>query len=91
MTDYGFSPARHEETIVHGAQCPGYNARCVPAAEVKEWIDFMKAKYIVRVCCLLPPRQLRYYQVDLVDQYREAFGVSNLCAVHVEDYSFLHK
>lgn len=86
MTDHGFSPARRDETIVYGAKRPGYSAKSVPAADVKEWIDFMKAKNIVRVCCLLPPRQLRYYQVDLLDQYRAAFGPSNLCAVHVEDY-----
>lgn len=86
MTDYEFGPARRDETIVYGAQRPGYSAKSVPAADVKKWIDFMKAKHIVRVCCLLSPSQLRYYRPDLLDQYREAFGASNLCAVHVEDY-----
>ncbi len=86
MTDFGFSPARAGETIVHGARRPGYPFQSVNGAKVQEWLTFMKEHGILRVCCLLPSNQLGYSRVDLLALYRAAFGAANVCAVRVEDY-----
>ncbi|MGH9323154.1 MAG: protein-tyrosine phosphatase family protein [Vicinamibacteria bacterium] len=86
MTRYGFGPARPEESIVHGAQRPGYSSRSVGSDPVREWISFMKNNRIGRVCCLLPPEQLAWYSVDLVAEYRSSFGSANVCTAAVPDY-----
>jgi protein-tyrosine phosphatase len=39
-----------------------------------------------RVCCLLAPKQLAYYRLDLLGNYREVFGESNVCHAAIEDY-----
>ena len=87
MTRFRFGPARVGETSVYGAERPGYNSRSVDAGPVQEWIAFMKENGILRVCCLLSPKQLAYYQPALLDQYGAAFGVVNVCAVEVDDYN----
>lgn len=83
---FKFGPARHGESIVYGAQRPGYDSHRVSRGAVQEWTAFMQAQGIQRVCCLLPPSQLSYYSVDLLEHYREAFGLKNLCHEPVEDF-----
>ena len=46
----------------------------------------MATSGIRRVCCLLPPEQLAYYRIDLLEEYRRSFDPSNVCSVAVEDY-----
>jgi hypothetical protein len=88
MNDYNFGPARENETIVHGAQRPAHSEKLgIRLERVREWIDFMARNGIRRVCCLLPPQQLAYYRpTNLLEEYRNHFGVSNVCSAPVEDY-----
>lgn len=81
-----YSAARQEETIVFGAQRPGYPCKTVDLDRVKDWISLIQKSGLRRVCCLLPCKQLAYYQVDLLAEYRKAFGESNVCRVEIEDY-----
>jgi protein-tyrosine phosphatase len=46
----------------------------------------MQQSGVRQVCCLLPPKQLAYYRVDLLERYRKAFGESNVCHAEIEDY-----
>ncbi len=85
MNRFGFGPASEDETIVFGAQRPGLGRHHVSQEELTEWIDFMKGQGIRRVCCLLPPIQLAYYD-GLFETYRRKFGDDNLCPAEVEDY-----
>lgn len=86
MTPFGFAPARPDETIIYGAQRPGYSSRNVDASRVSDWISFVQKSGIRRICCLLPEDQLAYYSVDLLKAYCEAFGESNVCHAPIEDY-----
>ena len=83
---FKFAAARRGESIVHGAERPGYNATRIEPEAVREWTGFMKEHGIQRVCCLLSPAQLSYYTSDLLAQYRQVFGPGNVCHEPVEDY-----
>jgi protein-tyrosine phosphatase len=83
---FRFGPARHGESVVHGAQRPGYDSWSVDTSAVHEWIEFMLGRGIRRVCCLLPPDQLAYYHGDLLGEYRASFGDANVLHVPVEDF-----
>jgi hypothetical protein len=69
---YKFSAASEGETIVFGSACPGYSNQ-----QVNEWIEFMQHQEIKRVCCLLPESQLVRY-ANLLDVYRQMFGVEQV-------------
>jgi protein-tyrosine phosphatase len=86
MSRFKFAPARLEESVVYGAQRPGYNSENVALYQVEEWISFMQKNGIRRVCCLLPEKQLNYYSVDLLRTYRAAFGEANVCHAPIQDY-----
>ena len=86
MAKFRFGPARLGESVVYGAQRPGYRSESVDLACVKDWISFVRQSGIRRVCCLLSETQLAYYHVDLLNTYCEAFGNSNVCHAPVEDY-----
>ncbi len=86
VQQFKFAPAGTSEAVVYGAQRPGYNGKAVDKISVRQWIAFMKSKGIQRVCCLLPPKQLSYYRVDLLTEYRHAFGITNVCHVPVDDF-----
>ncbi|MFZ2071680.1 MAG: protein phosphatase [Halobacteriota archaeon] len=86
MSDFSFTPASEGEQIVFGAQRPGYNSRPVDPSDIQEWISYMKAQGIERVCCLLPQSQLKYYEVDLLNTYRKEFGQDNVCWAPIEDF-----
>ena len=85
MNAYNFGPASDEETTVFGAQRPGYPSRQVTAAQVVDWIDFMRTNDIRRVCCLLTNAQMSHYG-DLPGLYREAFGAPRVCWAPIEDF-----
>lgn len=86
MTKFHFAAARPGEPTVHGAQRPGYPERHVGMGTVNEWIEFMQGHNIERVCCLLGPKQLNYYEDDLLASYQHVFGASNVCFAPVDDY-----
>ena len=83
---YNFGPAAQGETVVFGAERPGYDSRRVDFALIKEWIKFMKGQGIRRVCCLLPEAQLAYYPTGLIRAYFDAFGEDNVLHAPVEDF-----
>ncbi len=84
MNPHNFGPASIDETIVYGAQRPGYPSQSVAAGQVRAWIGFMQSGGIRRVCCLLD-EELAYYD-DLLGQYRRAFGPAAVCHAPIADY-----
>ena len=58
MAKFRFGPARLGESVVYGAQRPGYRSESVDLACVKDWISFVRQSGIRRVCCLLSETQL---------------------------------
>jgi len=86
MERFKFGPARTGEVAVYGAQRPGYDSRSVDRTAIREWIEFVQGKGVQRVCCLLPPNQLSYYNVDLLDEYRSAFGAPNVVHAPIDDF-----
>jgi Polymorphic toxin system, DSP-PTPase phosphatase len=85
VTQPRISAARTGEVIVYGAERPGYAARTVGPDAVSKWISFVQRSGVRRICCLLPPNQLAYYEGDLIAEYRKVFGESNVCRADIED------
>lgn len=79
---YKFAAASKNERIVFGAARPGYSNE-----KVNEWIEFMQSQKIRRVCCLLPESQLARY-ANLLDVYRQTFGIDQVCWAPIEDFYF---
>ncbi len=86
MPEFRIVPARQEEPLVFGSPRPGYPSKTVAAPVVNSWISAAKTSGIRRICCLLPPAQLQYYQVDLLAMYRDAFDPANVCWAEIPDY-----
>lgn len=85
---YGFAAAAPGEKKVFGANRPGYPFQTVKKAEIKDWINHMQQKGIKRVVNLLTPGDMEdYYTVDLMDQYRQAFGDENVLNAPVTDFT----
>ena len=82
---YNFGPACPGEPIVFGAERPGFDSSSVGAEEIGQWIYFMKQNRIQRVCSLLPPNQLAFFTVDLLKEYRIAFGKQRVCSAPIAD------
>lgn len=79
---YKFFAASESELIVFGSARPGYSNK-----KVKEWVEFMQSQQIKRVCCLLPESQLVRY-TNLLDVYRQTFGINQVCWAPIEDFYF---
>ena len=79
---YRFAPASEHEPIVFGSARPGYSNE-----QVNEWTEFMQNQDIQRICCLLPESQLRHYS-NLLDVYRQTFGLDQVCWTPIEDFHF---
>jgi protein-tyrosine phosphatase len=47
----------------------------------------MQCQNIQRVCCLLPESQLARYS-DLLDTYRQTFGLNRICWAPIKDFYF---
>ena len=75
---YGFAPARPGSPI-HGACAPWTGER-----DVAQWIQFMKDRGVVRVCSLLPPRELGEFAQGLVPIYEREFGRENVLSAHLD-------
>jgi protein tyrosine phosphatase (PTP) superfamily phosphohydrolase (DUF442 family) len=65
-----FGPATPDEPIVFGAAGPG--------AQPDDWLKFMQAQGMRRVCCLLPRSP--------VDRYVQTFGADWVCVAPIEDF-----
>ena len=83
---FNFGPASVEETIVYGAERPGFGRELTEADDVADWLNFMQTQGIRRVCCLLTSEQIAHYPVDLLRTYATFFGENNVCWAPVEDY-----
>jgi protein-tyrosine phosphatase len=79
---YKFAAASQDESIVFGSARPGYGNE-----QVNQWIEFMQHQNIQRVCCLLPESQLIRY-ANLLDVYRQTFGLNQVCWTPIEDFHF---
>ncbi|MEN9517861.1 MAG: hypothetical protein RLZZ381_449 [Cyanobacteriota bacterium] len=66
---YKFAPANRCESIVFGAARPNYSE-----TSIKQWIEFMQAEKIEKICCLLEKKSLVRYKVDLLAVYGQEFG-----------------
>ncbi len=86
MERFRFGPARIGEVAIYGAQRPGYDSKSVDRTAIREWIEFVRRRGIQRICCLLPPTQLAYYRVDLLAEYKAAFGDANVLHAPIEDF-----
>jgi protein-tyrosine phosphatase len=80
---YKFAAASETEPTVFGAARPKYSNE-----QVDEWIEFMQRNAIARVCCLLPESQLTRY-FNLLDVYRQRFGIDQVCWAPIEDFYFV--
>jgi protein-tyrosine phosphatase len=85
---YNFGPAAAAEQCVFGAARPGrgFEMGKIPDRAVRDWIDFMRSRGIERVCCLLED-QLREYESDLLQCYRQEFGAVNVCSAPITDFT----
>jgi protein-tyrosine phosphatase len=81
----GFSAATAQEHCVFGARRPGFPFSRVSSVLLHSWIAFMQAQGIMRVVCLLSPRQLAAYD-DLLGTYRQMFGKHNVLWVPIADF-----
>ena len=82
---YNFGPACPGERIVFGAERPGFDSSSVGSEETWQWISFMRQNGIKRVCSLLPQDQLAFFTVDLLQEYRWAFGEVRVCSAPIAD------
>ncbi|MBW4508292.1 MAG: dual specificity protein phosphatase family protein [Scytonematopsis contorta HA4267-MV1] len=79
---YKFAAASESESIVFGAAKPGYSNE-----NINQWIEFMRGQDIKRVCCLLSQTQLApYSDFDLLEAYRNSFGLNQVCWAPIEDF-----
>ena len=83
-----FAPAALGEDFVFGACAPGWHSAATHDAALDDWISFMRADDVERVCCLLPGRQLDAAGANL-DRYRAAFGAENVCHAPSPDHDLL--
>jgi protein-tyrosine phosphatase len=81
MSKFRLAPAAQEELLVFGSQGPAYSV-----LRIGEWIAYMKAQGIRRVCCLLHNEQLASYKEDLLAAYGKEFGSENVCWAPIADY-----
>jgi protein-tyrosine phosphatase len=83
MLMYKFAAASDHEPIVFGAARPGYTTE-----RVDRWIEFMQDRGIERLCCLLPETQLDRYS-NLLETYRNSFGIDRVCWAPIEDFNLV--
>jgi protein-tyrosine phosphatase len=82
MDRFKFGPACVGEPTVVGACRPGKSRE-----EIAQWIAFMKANGVARVCCVIPGEYLADEPIDLLAAYRRAFGAENVLHAPVADFS----
>lgn len=78
---YKFAPCDRNESIVFGATRPKYSE-----TSVKQWIEFMQAQKIEKICCLLEKESLSRYKVDLLATYQQKFGQKSVLWQPLKDF-----
>jgi protein-tyrosine phosphatase len=53
---------------------------------IVDWADFMRARGVTRVCCLLDAGQLAGFPVDLAAEYRRLFGTTSVLMEPIADH-----
>lgn len=82
----GFTAAYEQEQFVFGARRPGFPFPRVSFVLLQRWVDFIQARGITSVLCLLSSRQLAAYD-DLLGIYRQMFGKHNVLWVPIDDFN----
>jgi len=85
QTPYNFGPASEGEKIVFGAARPAFGRSVITDADASEWLGFMKARKIKRICCLLSQDQIEGYGLDLPSIYKQALGQVRVCWSPISD------
>jgi len=80
-----FAPAAPDEGFVYGACTPGWHSAAGQEAAIDDWVEFMRAEGIERVCCLLTGCQLDDCGA-ILDHYTAAFGEANVLHAPVRDH-----
>jgi protein-tyrosine phosphatase len=58
----------------------------VSPTRIIEWVDFMRAQGITRVCCLLDAGQLAVFPVNLEAEYERLFGATCVLMEPIADH-----
>ena len=85
MNAHRFAPAAPDEAFVYGACTPGWHSAAGRDAAIADWVEFMRAAGVERVCCLLSGRQLDDCGA-ILDRYAGAFDESNVKHAPVADH-----
>ena len=78
---FHFGPARRGEPTVYGARAPDPSS-----TSISEWADFMRARGVARVCCLLDAGQLAGFPVNLEAEYKKLFGAACVLMEPIADH-----
>jgi len=79
--DFHFGPARTGERTAYGARMPDASPTGIVA-----WADFMRARGVGRVCCLLDAGQLAAFPVNLEAEYKRLFGETCVLMESIADH-----
>jgi len=85
VKQYNFSPAAENEVMVYGSARPGFGSANIRMGEVEDWLAYMRAQGIQRICCLLGAGQMQEYGQDLPELYRDALGEGHVCWSPIPD------
>ncbi|WP_262178118.1 protein-tyrosine phosphatase family protein [Haloarcula laminariae] len=85
MNAHRFAPAAPDETFVYGACTPGWHSAAGRDEAIDDWVEFMRAEGIERVCCLLTGCQLDD-RGAVLDHYAATFGEANVLHAPVRDH-----
>jgi protein-tyrosine phosphatase len=80
-SNFHFGPAQSGEVTAYGARTPDPSL-----ASIVEWVYFMRAKGITRVCCLLDAGQLAGFSVNLEAEYKRLFGATCVLMEPIADH-----
>ena len=80
-SDFHFGPARSGEATAYGARTPAASL-----TGIREWADFMLARGVTRVCCLLDAGQLAGFPLDLETEYKKLFGATCVLMEAIADH-----
>lgn len=82
---FGFSAASPDERIVFGAARPAYGSPAISGKDAEDWLAYMQARGVKRICCLLTDEQIAAYGFDLPVFYGEVLGRDHVCWSPVMD------
>jgi len=77
-----FAPAAPDEAHVFGACCPGWHTAADRADALADWLGFVRARDVDRVCSVLPAEER---DDEAFDAYREVFGDDSVLHAPVPD------